>query len=463
MSSVVIVACFVAAVWLTVFRGAGVALALVYLPALLLLSQVSQLSLPGLTDANPPTGALYGILLGGLLVLGIEKRRPRLRMTLVDWVVVSLLCSYIVSAAVVDYPYKGISVLGAMALSFGFLPYFVVRSAWKDPALLRKTLVVLVWTIVLIFPFALIEARLWPRTYLKILSLAGLAEDPTGMIVARFGFYRASSSFLHPIDLGVGAAIVFAMIAMCAWRLRLISKPWVRGGLVAAFVASVCGLSFSAYTGASVGLALYFVVVQFPRSRRPLVALVAFLIVCGFALTARLASDAWEPPAEAETTFEGSYRMRQLIVQRSIRAATTAGVLGWGGAARDQLEMRKNVADTIGTMSVDNAYLLFVLVRGWATLTIWLALPLSLALVTSRACRRGRSRRELHSMLAGFSAVIGTMVSMYTVWFGFVYAPLFMMVLALTVNAAQTNTRAPAPAQGRSTVSPGLTRPATPS
>ena len=295
----------------------------------------------------------------------------------------------------------------------------------------------------------------------KMLSLAGLVADPTGMTFPRLGLYRASSSFVHPIDLGIGAALVFAMIAMCAWRLRLFSKPWVRGGLVAACVASACGLSFTSYLGASAGLALYLVVVRLPPSRRLLPALVAFLIVCGFALTARLASDPWESPAEAETALEGSYRMRQVIVQRSIRAVSTAGVLGWGGAAGGQLEMRKDVSDSMGAMSVDNAYLLFAIVHGWVTLALWLAVPLSLALVTSRACRRTRSRRELRTILAGFSAVIGTMVSMYTVWFGFAYAPLFMMVLALTVNAAQAATLASAPARRRSAVSRGLTRPAT--
>ena len=53
-------------------------------------------------------------------------------------------------------------------------------------------------------------------------------------------------------------------------------------------------------------------------------------------------------------------------------------------------------------------------------------------------------------MLYGFSATIGTMVAMFTVFFGFVYAEMFMMVVGLTVTTAQaasrSRVRAPRPA-----------------
>ena len=75
--------------------------------------------------------------------------------------------------------------------------------------------------------------------------------------------------------------------------------------------------------------------------------------------------------------------------------------------------------------------------RGWVALLLWLALPIYLAVLASRGVRRARSRWQAQLIPAGFSAVVGTMIAMYTVWFGFVYAQLFMIVLALTVNATQ--------------------------
>src|SRR5678815_4259545 len=81
MNELVVVMCAVIALGVTLTRGAGSACALVFLPTQLLLSAVSPLMIPGLPDAEPPVGAVYGILLGSLL----RNRRAQLRLTAPDY------------------------------------------------------------------------------------------------------------------------------------------------------------------------------------------------------------------------------------------------------------------------------------------------------------------------------------------------------------------------------------------
>jgi hypothetical protein len=441
MNVVLIAICFLSAALITFSRGARPAFALVYLPALLLFSPVRKLYLPGLPDIDPAGAAIYGILLAGLLA----GRRPRFRATAVDYVVVLLTCAYAISAATTAHAYRALSVFGTLSIQFGFIPYFIVRVAFQKEAPPRQALALLVASTSIICVFALIELRLWPDTYGDVLRSLGLMDPPEYMMaMRRYGFFRANASFRHSIDLGIGAALVFALIAMFAWRLRLsLTKGWILGGLALALIASFCGISFSALMGLGCALLFYLALITFPRSQRLLRAAVALFILVGFALSLHLAVSPIDESAPINGTFSGSFRNRQQLVQNSWDSVKRAGLFGFGDTVPEETVRGRSFR------SVDNAYVLIALTRGWVALGLWLALPICLATLASRGVRRARSRRQVQLILVGFSAVAGTMIAMYTVWLGWVYPKLFMIVLALTVNASQAAIHATQSSQKR--------------
>ena len=441
MNVVLIALCFLSAASIAFFRGAGPSFAFIYLPTLLLASPVRKLSLPWLPDANPAGAAIYGILLASLLA----GRLPRLRATAVDYIVGLLICTYAISAITTVRPYRAVSVIGGMGMDFGFIPYFIVRVAFQEKAPPRQAVALLVATTFIVCVFALIEFRLWPDTYQDILRSLGLMDPPEFRdLMRRLAFMRATASFGHPIDLGIGAALVFALIAIFAWRVGLsLRKGWVLGGLALALIASFCGISFGAFMGLGCALLFYLALITFPRSQRRLRAAVALFILVGFALSSHLAVSPIGEAARGDATFSGSFRNRQQLIQNSWDTMKRAGFFGLGDYLPDEVVRGRSFK------SVDNAYLLITMTRGWVALGLWLALPIFLAILAARGVRKARSRRQVRLILLGFSAVVGTMIAMYTVWFGFLYPILFMIVLAFTVNESQAAIRATPPSRKR--------------
>ncbi len=416
--------CFVCALGITWTRSAGSALALVYLPALLLFSMVEPLALPGLPDPTPPVAAVYGILIGSVL----GNRWTRLRVTPVDVVIASLLLTYAISAITTSDVPSMISTLGSFGLEF-VAPYFIVRFTCERPDVQRQALLVLVAAVFTMLFFAVIELRLWPDTYNNLLVAVGLDDPGPRFTMHRFGFFRARGPFFHPIDMGNSAVLIAASIAMIAWRAsRGVSRLWLVYTLGATFLLLLFSLSFTCFVGGFAAAALYLMLLKVRPARRLLVPIVLALIVAGFAMTLRIASQPLgERPPESAEDLVKSYWIRQLIVHRSIDAATTAGPFGWG------YELWK----VYKLDSADNAYLLIAMQRGWIGLGLWLALPVCVARQAARGLRRSRDPAHHRAILAGFSSVVGVMVAMYTVFFGFVYSNLLMVAMGLTVNAAQ--------------------------
>jgi hypothetical protein len=424
MNVVAISACFLAALLTTLARGAGSAFALVYLPALLLLSGVTGQYIPLLPDATPPTASVYGILLGGLL----GGRWPRFRPTVVDGLFVTLLVAYVVSALTTEDLWAGVSIFGSSTLQL-VAPYFIARSTLRSRTVQLEALAALVGSILFIACFGLIEMRLWPQTYAQILAALGLSETPSPWMAQRFGLFRARSSLLHPIDLGNSGALVFAAIFMLAHRSGIgVGNVWVRLGLVGALVASFSGLSFSSFFGLGAGVCLYLAIATFPFARRLLAPVVVVLIAVGFLYAAHIANEPLPERPIGESQIAGSYWIRQLILHQAWEHAASAGPFGRG--------MLLDVGE-LDLESIDNSYLLLAMQRGWVSLGLWLALPVCLGALASRAARHSRSGESMRAILCGFCATIGTMVAMFTVFFGFVYASLFVTIVGLTVGAAQ--------------------------
>jgi hypothetical protein len=411
---------------LTFARGAGPAFVYAYLPALLLFEGVSGFELLGLPDPTPPTAAIYGIL-GGAILRG---RPARFRPVLVDYLFGLLLVAYVISAITTEHFYTGVSIFGSLILQI-LAPYLIVRCTLEDRSTQRATLVVLVSCILVITFFALIESRLSPGTYARLLTYSGLRDSYADWAERRFGFFRATSSCVHPIDLGNSAALILVMIAILAVRAGVGTRgPWVRIGLAAALISWLVAFSYTPYLGMAAGLGLFLLLKVFRGARQYLVPGVLAAIAIGFVYTATLASaPLGEQPAMGGTVATSLW-IRQFIIQQAWQTAAGAGPFGWGPHVQ------------VGELrSIDNAYLAIAIERGWVALGLWLALPVALASLASRSLRSARSPAAVRAVLLGFCGTFGTSVAMFTVWLGYVYQSLFIIVVALAVNAAQAASR----------------------
>jgi hypothetical protein len=429
MNLVAIGFCFLVAFSLTLARGAGTGFVYAYLPALILLSTVTGVPILGLPDPTPPTAAIYGILAGAIL----RGRAARLRLLSVDKLFLGLLLAYVVSAVSTEFVYTGVSIFGSLLLQL-VAPYFIARISLEQRSLQREALVVLAACSVIVAVFAVIEFRLWPNTYAWLLAQTGLGVRYVDFAFSRFGFFRASSSFWHPIDLGNSAALLGALVAILGLRTGLGLRPtWLRLALAAAFVSWLTAGSFTSFIGLGSGAALFLLLRALPRTRRHLAAGVLAVIAAGFSYAAVLANAPLPDMSEVEGTFAMSFWVRQLILHEAWAQASSAGLFGWGRLVQ------------VGSLeSIDNAYLVIAIQRGWLALALWLAIPVALASLVSRALRRARSDVEASALLLGFCAAFGTMLAMFTVWLGFAYQSLFVIVLALSVSTAQATLRAAA-------------------
>jgi hypothetical protein len=442
MNVVAIGFCFLVAFVLTVVRGAGVAFVFVYLPAILLICGVTGFPILGLPDPTAQTAAVYGILAGSVL------RSPvRIRLVLVDYLFVLLLLAYVVSAITTEYVYTGVSIFGSLILDL-VAPYFITRFTMERRSLQRSALLVIVGCTLVIAFFALVEARLSPAYYAKLLTQIGLRDGYVDFADTRFGFFRAASTFRHPIDLGICGGLIALMIALLAVRSGVgLRDLRVRIGLAAASVCWLVAFSFTSYIGLAAGVGLLALLTTFRPARRRLVTGVLVAIAVGFAIAATLANTPLGERTAPGGSFAASLWIRHLIIQQAWESVAGAGFFGWGRLIQ------------VGDLeSIDNAYLVIGIQRGWVPLALWLAVPVALAALCSRALRRARSAVAIQAVLLGFSGVFGTMVAMFTVWLGFAYQSLFVVAIALTVNAAQHAMR---PAAAKRATPPSVPAPLT--
>jgi len=446
MNVVAIGFCFLVALVLTFARGAGAGFVYAYLPALLLFSTVSGFPILGLPDPTPPTAAVYGIL-GAAILRG---RRARLRLVSADYVFVLLLVAYVASAIQTEFIYTGVSIFGSLLFEL-VAPYFIARITLEQRATQRDALVVVVACSLVVALFSLIEFRLFPSTYARLLTQAGLRDSYVNFAFARFGFFRASSAFIHPIDLGTISGLMLVTMAILAVRSGVGTRAtWVRVGFCAAIVSWLTAASFTSYLGFAAGLGLFLLLATFPFTRRYLVVGTLVAIVIGFVYAGILAKAPLVETSDSASQFAKSLWVRHLIIQEAWQTAASAGPFGWGRLVQ------------VGKLeSIDNAYLVIAIQRGWIALALWLALPVSLAFLATRALQRTRSRAAARAVLLGFCGTFGTMVAMFTVWLGFAYQSLFVIVVALAVSATQAASRplraraGPAPAvPGRLVSSP---------
>lgn len=424
---------FLAAIYLTLYRGAVVAFVTLYLPCLLLLNTTQKINLPGLPDMNATFGVVYGIC-GGLVLKGGEPFP--FKWGFMDTLMLLLALSTVITGMVTEYVYTGISIFGEQFLAY-LAPYFLARVLFHSVEMRRRALWICVWCAFIIAFFALIELRLWPYWLSRTLKNFGLFTGATTQVLWRFGFMRTQTTFDHPIDMGNGCALLGAMIALLAATTTVgLRNIYIRLAIAAALCSSLSSLSFTSWVGLF-AMCGCFGALWLLAFTRKIVILFVLGLFCGFGvMTYHLYNvdvDARREQADADVgqTAQDSMFVRAMIVQKCMPfvlgddTRSGSGLFGWGNTIRhSQLALE----------SVDNSYMLFTMRRGFVFVTMFLLIPVVMALRAMRAFGRAQQRAQWLPLAVGVSAILGIMAAMYTVWFGFAYSVMWVMMIGLTMS-----------------------------
>lgn len=419
---------FAAGLFQTIRKGPGSAFAYVYLPVLLLLSTVRPVSIEPLPDITSPIAVSYGVLLGMLL----SGRIVFFKLHLIDFLVVGCSLTVVMTGYVNGEFWTIISATGNETLRW-IVPYYMARLAFREQAIRRQMGLSLCFAAMAMGVIGLIEFRLFPLFFSRLLESLNMTIVHNTMVLGRFGFFRAMVTAEHPIDLGnVGMLLAGLIPALCITGGIPLSDKRVLGGLAGTAMIVIASMSFSSIAGMFAAVCIFIALRYIRRSELFLIPGVLAVILAGFAFTNHLLEQDLEQlkPASGEVAFDGSYYIRVLIIQNSWNSyGQNAGWLGFGddGLNKDVLQLD----------SVDNSYMLFLMRRGWVHLLLRLFIAVMIAYIGTRMLKNAVGESQRTPAAAIIAVLFGAMVAMYTVWFGFVYAVLWTCMLGMLVTMRQ--------------------------
>lgn len=417
MNFILISFVLVCSLLVTILRGAPAAFVVVYLPVLLLVSDVLAIQIEPLPDMTPLVAAIYGIAVGFFF----SRTRSSFRFTLVDASVVLLTLTFVIGGVISEHVYTGVSRAAGEVLS-RLAPYFLARLAFASPISRRNALRLLLGFVVFSVLFAAIELRFFPWLYKDCLLKIGLETSARAarLTYGRFGFFRASVSFIHPISFGNGCLVLIAVIALLASTTpQGVKHRSVRLATCGLLLCIASALSFSAWVGLF-GAALAYLVITYNRwIRSHLVLLMLVVIAFGVGVHYYL-RDVDTTRSASMSAFQGSFKIRALIVQNSWDLVSRAGLWGWG---------TRLPAGDLNLKSVDDAYLVFILLRGWSFLVLWLLIPLALAYQAERVMPRLASREDRYPIAVTMAVIVGLMLAWMTVFADLTVTQLYFVLL----------------------------------
>lgn len=424
--TLVILATLTAAFIVTLRVGVAATFTYVLLPSLLLVFTVRPLEIPGLPDITTLAGVGYGTVLAFLLKGGEPLR---FRFHLVDAAMIALSVVAIVSSMMAEQLWTGVSTAGQEFFEW-LVPYFMARIAFTYRHYRLRAAQLLAGLAMMLGVVALYEMRIDPYFFTrKILAPFGLTSTNWVMVLGRFGLFRAQASFSHPIDLGNGGALLACIISVLACTSgRTLKTPWVALGVGSSLIMTLASLSFTSFVAAA-AIGAIFITARLSRLTGYLLLPLSIVVIISYAVfTAHLVNTPPELPERPDQAFNSSYHMRHVIIQTVWPEVTRAGLWGYG--------ITWDI-NTTGLESLDNAYLLFILRQGWLYLFAFLFLLSIVNIYGGMAVLSVRDGTARVPVAAGVAGLVGTMLGMYTVFFGFIYSRLFIILLGLTVTMCQ--------------------------
>lgn len=442
MSFLAIAIILFASIAVTVQRGPAATFAYVFLPVALLLSSVPAVSLPILPDMSSMHAVTYGVLLGMLIV----GKLPAFRIHPIDWLVVLLSITTIITGYVNGNLWTIVSSCGSETLHW-LMPYYMARLAFTDVTLRRHMALILSAIAVCLAAASVVEWRLRPLIVAKILNQLNLSNVDSTFVQGRFGFFRAMVTGEHPIDFGNMGILLCALIPALAVTSGLgLRDNRIRFGTIAAAGMLMTSMSFSSYSGAILAIVTFLGLRYVYRSEILLVPGILAMFVAGFVATSYLLDFNLATLAvnEESAQIEGSFYTRVEIIQKTWSTyGESAGFFGYGDKVDGRMMMLK---------SVDNSYMLFLIRRGWAHLITRMLVAIAIGVIGTRMLLGQRGESARFPTAAIVAALVGTLVAMYTVWFGFIYAVLWTCMVGMLVSMRQVmlerTAAAPVPVEG---------------
>lgn len=423
LATFVILAIFAAAFLTTFYVNVAASFTYVLLPALLLVFTVSPLEIEKLPDVTTLAAVGYGTF-AALVVKGGEPLGIRLGM--VDVLVAILSLVYVVAAGAAEQLWTSVSTSGEQFFEF-IVPYFMGRVLFANAYYRRRAAIVLTVLCAFIAMVALFEMRFSPLVFSRhVLKPLGLSTVAYEMVLQRYGLFRAQATFCHPIDLGNGGALLVCIIvALVATTGTKLTRPWVLVAIASAAAMTAASMSFTSFVAVG-GIAGLFALARITRFSGLLLLPISVAVISGYAIfTLHLVNTPLDRPDLGDEAFQGSYYIRHFIIQQAWPFVQSAGLFGHG---------RTFSVRHLGLQSLDNAYLLFIIRHGWLYLVVFLTLLVAMSITGGKAIMRIHDGVARVPVAIGVAGIIGTMLGMYTVFFGFVYARLFIILLGMTVT-----------------------------
>lgn len=417
---------FAVALYFALFEGVGVCFAFCYLPALMFTRAVRGYTLHGgLPDLTPANVTVLAMVIGALLRFG---QGTRIRWSLMDLIALFIPIISIISAINTENWHTGYDEFSKQFFGW-WVPYFVARYSFRSEAVREKFFWALAASMLILLPFVFIELRLWPHFYADWLQKFGVGVSSDGRAEMRLGLFRSGVSFTYCIYFGDACVSIIGLLLVLAATTRVGLRNWVlRAAVAAAVFGLFASLSFGPWSAAFAAGAI-FLLLRYARLFRYLLApLVLLAAVAMVVITWQLAiAPLGLRPHDG--SYGDSFWVRRLILHNTWDLASTAGYFGWGRIAP---------LDMINLDSVDNAYILFAMCRGWIYVSLWIAIPFAVALRVGKAMRVYRaSQAHIFPLSVGAAMALGVSLAFYWVWAGWAgepYTMLWMIGIALTMS-----------------------------
>ncbi|MDB5289186.1 MAG: hypothetical protein JWL69_427 [Phycisphaerales bacterium] len=412
--------------YFALFEGVGTAFALCYIPAIIFFRSVKGYQLNGgWPEFSAANAAIIGLTAGMIARIGTPLK---IRWSLIDTIVILAPCLTITSAINTEVWHTGYNELVKQYCGW-IVPYFVARFAFRSEAFREKLLRVIITCMVLLVPVVLIELRLWPHFYVTSLQKLGLGMILDLRAEQRLGLFRTAVSFSHSIFFGDACVSMGALIMLLAATTRVgLRNFWVRVGLGCCGFGLFASLSGGPFAGFLVAV-VTFLLLRYVRFSRPLIGVAVVAVVAAMFMLTMYFATAPMPPRPRDGSAADSFWVRRLIVQNCWKMVQDAGLLGHG---------RVISFNDIDLDSVDNAYVLFAMCRGWLYAGLWVAIPLVVAMRVTKAMRRFKqSQVHIFPLAVGAATVLGISFAFYWVWAGWAgepYTMLWLILIAFTMT-----------------------------
>ena len=208
------------------------------------------------------------------------------------------------------------------------------------------------------------------------------------------------------------------------------TRPIVLLAAGAAFFSMMTSISFGPYLGLAIAGGTYVVLRYVSISRYVWGLFVSFAVVVMIGLTFYLAYH----PVPDRTKKEGvgdSFLVRWEIVHKCWPLAEEAGPFSETGSRKSSKSIPR-ASLCSNSESVDNAYMLFYVVRGFIYAGLWAAIPICVGFRVAKAMRRTKQNEYLFPLAIGAGSSIGISFAFYFVWAGWNPEPYTMLWLIAT-------------------------------